>query len=65
MRLKDWAAKQGISYQTAWGWHKAGKMPVRTTVTATGTIFVEDSDMFVEKNRCTSGVPLRGRTKVK
>lgn len=28
MRLKDWAAENGIAYITAWRWHNEGRMPV-------------------------------------
>ena len=54
MRLVDWAKKQGITYRTAWNWHKAGKMPVRTVVSKTGMILVEDSDIFSELECCKS-----------
>lgn len=40
MKLSDWAKKNGISYQTAWNWFKAGKLPVKHKQTATGTILV-------------------------
>jgi len=64
MRLVDWAKQQGIGYRTAYNWHRAGKMPVRTTVTATGMILVEDSDIFAEQNRCPTGLSLKGRRKL-
>lgn len=41
MRLKDWAKQQGIHYQTAWRWAKAGKMPVPTIKTETGQYLVQ------------------------
>ena len=41
MKLSDWAKSQGISYQTAWRWFKAGKLPVKTVQTPSGTILVE------------------------
>jgi predicted site-specific integrase-resolvase len=30
MNLKQWAAAQGVSYDTALRWHRAGKLPVPT-----------------------------------
>ena len=41
MRLKEWAEQQGVHYQTAWRWAKAGKMPVPTIKTATGQYLVQ------------------------
>lgn len=41
MKLSDWAKQQGISYLTAWRWHKTGKMPVPTYVTPSGSIIVQ------------------------
>lgn len=41
MRLKDWAEQQGIHYQTAWRWARAGKMPVPTIKTETGQYLVQ------------------------
>jgi len=40
MKLSDWAKEQGITYQTAWRWCKAGKLPVRYEQMPTGTIIV-------------------------
>lgn len=31
MKLKDWALANGITPQTAYAWHKEGRLPVRTT----------------------------------
>jgi hypothetical protein len=28
MKLSEWARRQGISYLTAYGWFRAGKLPV-------------------------------------
>jgi len=28
MKLSDWAAQQGVHYQTAWRWRKRGALPV-------------------------------------
>jgi putative resolvase len=39
MKLKDYAAQQGISYKTAWRWYHAGKLPGRQM--DTGTILVD------------------------
>lgn len=41
MRLKDWAEQQGVHYQTAWRWARAGKMPVPTIKTETGQYLVQ------------------------
>lgn len=40
MKLADWAKEQGITYQTAWRWYKAGKLPVRYEQMPSGTIIV-------------------------
>lgn len=43
IKLSDWASKNGVNYQTAYRWFKAGKLPVsRYIQTETGTILVED-----------------------
>jgi predicted site-specific integrase-resolvase len=42
MKLSVWAKRSGISYQTAWRWHKNGKLPVKSITTPTGTILVEE-----------------------
>lgn len=45
MRLKEWAAQQGIHYQTAWKWFRDGKLPVPALQTPSGTILVQsDTD---------------------
>jgi len=41
MKLSNWAKEQGIAYQTAWRWFKAGRLPVKATQTPSGTILVE------------------------
>jgi putative resolvase len=41
MKLSDWARSNGIAYQTAWKWWKAGKLPVPARQMPTGTILVE------------------------
>src|SRR4030095_926024 len=40
MRLKGWAAQQGVHYQTAWKWFRDGKLPVPALQTPSGTILV-------------------------
>jgi len=40
MKLSDWAAENGVAYQTAWRWWKAGKLPVRAEQMPSGTIIV-------------------------
>lgn len=44
MRLKEWAAQQGIHYQTAWKWFRDGKLPVPAVRTPSGTILVQPAD---------------------
>lgn len=50
MKLSEWAKKVGIKYRTAWKMFKNGTLPVRATQLKTGTILVEDSDIYKEKN---------------
>jgi len=40
VRLREWADRQGVHYQTAWKWFRDGTLPVPATQTATGTILV-------------------------
>ena len=44
MKLSAWAKKIGISYVTAWRWHKAGKIPYRTEKMPSGTIIVYENE---------------------
>ena len=41
MKLREWAAREGVHYQTAWRWWRDGKLPVPARQTETGTILVE------------------------
>src|SRR5919204_568577 len=41
MKLSEWAARQGVHYQTAWRWWKQGILPVPARQLSTGTILVE------------------------
>jgi putative resolvase len=41
MQLKDWAAQQGIHYQTARKWYRDGNLPVPALQTPSGTILVQ------------------------
>ena len=41
MKLSHWAKKQGITYRTAWNWHRNGQIK-SAYVTETGSIFVKD-----------------------
>lgn len=50
MKLSDWAAEQGIAYQTAWRWWKAGKLPVRAEQMPSGTIILYP-EAQIERNR--------------
>src|SRR6516165_3705342 len=40
MKLSVWARQQGVSYQTAWRWWKAGRLPVPAEQMPTGTVIV-------------------------
>ena len=40
MKLSEWAAQQGVHYQTAWRWWKRGTLPVPARQLASGTILV-------------------------
>ena len=42
MKLGDWCKTQGITYKTGWNWFKAGKLPVNSYQTTTGTIIVDE-----------------------
>jgi putative resolvase len=41
VKLSEWARQQGVSYQTAWRWVKAGTMPVPVCQAASGTWLVD------------------------
>jgi putative resolvase len=41
MKLSEWAAQQGVHYQTAWRWWKQGTLPVPARQLPSGTILVE------------------------
>jgi len=41
MRLSEWAAQEGVHYQTAWRWFRDGQLPVPAIRTPSGTILVE------------------------
>ncbi len=41
MRLGEWAAREGVHYQTAWRWWRDGALPVPAWQTETGTILVD------------------------
>ncbi|GAA3238348.1 hypothetical protein GCM10020216_062260 [Nonomuraea helvata] len=43
MKLSEWARQQGVSYQTAWRWVEAGKMPVPVRQAPSGTWIVEET----------------------
>lgn len=43
MKLSKWAKKQGIHYQTAWKWFKAGQIK-NAFMTESGTILVNEED---------------------
>lgn len=50
MKLKDWAKKEGISYQTAYRWFKAGDLPVKAYQSESGTIIVQDDNGSTPEN---------------
>jgi putative resolvase len=41
VKLSEWAAQQGVHYQTAWRWWKQGTLPVPARQLATGTVLVD------------------------
>ncbi|WP_405650886.1 IS607 family transposase [Streptomyces sp. NBC_01386] len=41
MTLSEWAASNGVHYQTAWTWAKEGRMPVPVRQTPSGTWLVD------------------------
>jgi hypothetical protein len=41
VKLREWAAREGVHYQTAWRWWRDGKLPVSARQTSTGTILVK------------------------
>ncbi|MFI5566833.1 IS607 family transposase [Streptomyces sp. NPDC051740] len=43
MKLSEWAARNGVHYQTAWTWAKEGRMPVPVVQTPSGMWLVEES----------------------
>jgi putative resolvase len=49
MKLSDWAKREGIAYQTAFKWFKAGKIP-NSYQYDTGTIIVNDSQNLNKNN---------------
>jgi putative resolvase len=38
VKLREWAAREGVVYQTAWRWWRDGELPVPARQTETGTI---------------------------
>jgi putative resolvase len=44
MKLSEWAARNGVHYQTAWRWARDGKMPVSVTRSPTGLWLVHEPD---------------------
>jgi len=43
VKLSEWAARNGVHYQTAWTWAKEGRMPVPVVQTPSGMWLVEES----------------------
>lgn len=50
MKLKDWAKKEGISYQTAYRWFRNGDLPVKAYQSESGTIIVQDDGGSAPEN---------------
>jgi predicted site-specific integrase-resolvase len=42
LKLKDWAKQMGVTYQAAWNWFKAGKIPGAYQL-PTGMILLPDN----------------------
>lgn len=42
MKLSEWAARNGVHYQTAWTWAKEGRMPVPVRQAPSGTWLVDE-----------------------
>lgn len=42
MKLSEWAARNGVHYQTAWTWAKEGRMPVPVVQAPSGTWLVTE-----------------------
>lgn len=42
VKLSEWAARNGVHYQTAWTWAKEGRMPVPVVQTPSGTWLVTE-----------------------
>nr|WTB34939.1 IS607 family transposase [Streptomyces sp. NBC_00830] len=42
MKLSEWAARNGVHYQTAWTWAKEGRMPIPVVQTPSGTWLVTE-----------------------
>jgi putative resolvase len=43
VKLSEWAARNGVRYQTAWAWAKEGRMPVPVVQTPSGMWLVKES----------------------
>ena len=43
-KLSVWARENNITYLTAYRWLKEGKMPVKTTRTSTGGIYIIEEE---------------------
>lgn len=51
IKLSEWAEKNGITYQTAYRWYRADRLPCKSiTQTPTGTILVEELDEIDTKD---------------
>jgi putative resolvase len=42
VKLSEWAARNGVHYQTAWTWAKEGRMPVPVVQTPSGTWLIAE-----------------------
>ncbi len=56
VKLREWAVREGVRYQTAWRWWRDGKLPVPARQTETGMIVVD-----VPVPGCAAGAVLYAR----
>lgn len=56
MRLREWGAREGVHYRSAWRWWRDGELPVPARQSGTGTIVVG-----VPVPGCAAGVVLYAR----
>ena len=57
VKLRQWAAREGVHYQTAWRWWRDGKLPVPARQTGDG----HDPGGGARCGRCAAGVVVYAR----